>query len=150
MFLYQARFSFGLDGLPEAAQIRREVFIEEQGFRNEFDNTDASAWHVVIFEDSVPCGTGRGFEEPLGSKTWHLGRIAVKKAYRKHHIGSRILKSLEEKAASLGALEIHLSAQTQARGFYEKSGYEAYGEVYPDEGVPHIAMKKILSFSENQ
>ena len=42
----------------------------------------------------------------------------------------------------LGAKEIFISAQTQAQGFYESLGYKAYGNVYPEENIPHIAMKK--------
>lgn len=144
ILLYQIQFSQGLDGLPKAAQLRQEVFIHEQGFQNEFDETDPIAWHVLVSDGGVPCGTGRVFESPIGSGCYHLGRIAVKKTYRKHHIGSLVLKNLEEKAAGLGARELHLSAQVQAQGFYEKNGYHAYGPVYPDEHVPHIGMKKIV------
>lgn len=144
IFLYQTRFSQGLAGLPQAAQLRREVFIDEQGFQNEFDEIDPIAWHVLISDGGTPCGTGRTFESPIGSGCYHLGRIAVKKSYRKHHIGSLILKNLEEKAADLGARELRLSAQIQAQGFYEKNGYQAYGPVYPDEHVPHIDMKKTV------
>lgn len=37
---------------------------------------------------------------------------------------------------------IYLSAQLQAKGFYEKLGYLAYGDEYMDEHCPHIMMKK--------
>lgn len=142
--MYQIQLSQGLETLPQAAALRREVFIEEQGFASEFDEIDATAWHVLISDQSIPCGTGRIFEDPAGSGAYHLGRIAVKQSYRKQGVGSLILKSLEEKAAQLGAKEFSLSSQVQARGFYEKAGYQAYGEEYMDQHVPHIAMKKPL------
>lgn len=142
--MYQVQFSQGLDALPMAAQLRKEIFITEQGFQNEFDDVDSFAWHVLVSDGTIPCGTGRMFESPVGSGCYHLGRIAVKKAYRKQHIGSLVLKRLEEKAAELGAKELQLSAQLQAQGFYEKNGYKAFGSVYPDEHVPHITMKKSI------
>lgn len=142
--MYQIQLSLGLDALPPAARLREEIFIAEQGFQNEFDNIDRTAWHVLVSENGVPCGTGRVFESPAGSGCYHLGRIAVKKSYRKHHIGSLVLKKLEEKAVDLGAKELQLSAQLQARGFYERNGYQAFGSVYPDEHVPHISMKKVI------
>ncbi|MDY4474645.1 GNAT family N-acetyltransferase [Mitsuokella sp.] len=37
-----------------------------------------------------------------------------------------------------------LSAQIQARPFYEKLGYRASGEEYLDEYCPHIRMEKEL------
>ena len=40
------------DRLPEeATRIRREVFMEEQGFEDEFDDMDGRALHVVAFLD---------------------------------------------------------------------------------------------------
>lgn len=56
--------------------------------------------------------------------------------------GKKVLEKTEEEMKKLGAKEIFISAQTQARGFYESLGYKAYGNVYPEENIPHIAMKK--------
>ena len=37
------------DGLPpQAAAIRRAVFMDEQGFRDEFDEIDPRASHLVL------------------------------------------------------------------------------------------------------
>ena len=113
--MYQIQFSRGLDALPLAKELRRKVFITEQGFQNEFDDIDRTAWHVLISEGGFPCGTGRVFETPAGSGCYHLGRIAVERDYRKQHIGSLVLKKLEEKARELGARELQLSAQVQAQ-----------------------------------
>ncbi len=35
-----------------------------------------------------------------------------------------------------------LHAQCRVKNFYEKSGYQAYGEIDEDEGCPHIWMRK--------
>ena len=48
--MYQIQFSRGLDALPLAKELRRKVFITEQGFQNEFDDIDRTAWHVLISE----------------------------------------------------------------------------------------------------
>ena len=37
-----------------------------------------------------------------------------------------------------------LSAQVQARPFYESLGYKAEGDEYLDEDCPHIFMRKVL------
>lgn len=47
----------------EARTVRTEVFMQEQGFINEFDATDANAKHIVAFVDNVPIGTCRFFED---------------------------------------------------------------------------------------
>ena len=48
------------------------------------------------------------------------------------------------KAKALGGEKVVISAQCQARAFYEKLGYTAFGEEYLDEYCPHIDMEKKL------
>lgn len=130
-------------GMPkDAAQIRQNVFIEEQGFQNEFDEIDGRAYHVVLYVGKSPAATGRTFEAEDG--VYCIGRVAVLKQYRGQGLGAVVLELLETKAAELGAGQVRLSAQLQARTFYEKHGYAAYGAEYRDEFCPHIGMKKQL------
>ncbi len=131
----------GLENAPEAADIRREVFMEEQGFKSEFDELDKTSVHAVLYIDGCPSATGRLFK---GRSGWHIGRVAVRKEARGKGLGALIMQALEEKAASLGADYIKLSAQVRAEGFYERLGYKAEGEEYFDEHCPHISMIKWL------
>ena len=39
---------------------------------------------------------------------------------------------------------IKLHSQIRAVEFYKKVGYTPYGEIEPEEGYPHIWMKKML------
>lgn len=125
----------------EAKMIREQVFIKEQGFQNEFDDIDARSLHLVIYDYHTPIGCARMYDE---NGVVIFGRIAVIKEKRHKHLGSYILHELEKKARELGYLEAMLSAQVNAKAFYEKNGYVAYGEEYLDEFCPHIHMKKIL------
>ncbi len=129
----------GIKDNPCSIDIRQTVFVLEQGFVDEFDDIDDIAWHAVLFVDSKAVATARVFDSDEG---WHVGRVAVLKEYRKMGLGEEIMKAVENKAGELGAEEIFLSAQMQAVGFYEKIGYEAYGELYYDQHCPHLAMKK--------
>lgn len=124
--------------------IRETVFMKEQGFQNEFDEIDDVALHLVIYHHAMPVGCGRIYQDDPNSSTWHLGRLAVLQPYRKDGYGKRLVQALELEAKTRGAQEILLSAQVQVKGFYEMCGYEAYGEVYPDEHVPHQDMRKSL------
>lgn len=129
------------DYLPEEARlIRTEIFMDEQGFKNEFDDDDFKCIHAVIFADGTAAAAGRIF--PLQNGVCVIGRIAVRKAFRGKNLGSATVKLLEEKAGELGAEKIALSAQCRVREFYEKLGYSASGEVYSDEFCPHIHMEK--------
>ena len=130
--------------LPEEAYyIRQTVFVEEQGFREEFDTLDNTAVHAVGFIDGSPVATGRIFPaEENGA--YYLGRLAVLKNFRKNGTGSKMLVFLESEAAKRGASKIILHAQIQAQPFYEKNGYIAEGEPFLDESTPHITMIKKL------
>lgn len=132
------------DYLPEeASRIRQKVFCQEQGFDDEFDDMDAIATHIVLFDADKPVATCRIFpgEE---SGTYILGRLAVSKEYRGKDLGLAIVQDAEKAAKEKGAGEMILHAQCQARGFYEKAGYQAYGEIEDIQGCPHTWMRKYL------
>ncbi len=130
----------------DAFMIRTSVFVEEQGFSDEMDSLDETAWHLVIYDNARPVACGRLFAEE--ENTAHVGRIAVLPEWRGKHIGALLMKEMEEKAVSLGYEKIRLGAQCRAADFYKKQGYSPYGEEYLDEFCPHIMMEKPLSFSE--
>lgn len=122
--------------------VRTAVFIEEQGFQQEYDEIDKTAQHIQVFDGDRAIGAGRLFPEE--DDVWHIGRIAVLPEYRKLHIGALIMNALEQRARECGGRQAILSAQCRAAGFYEKCGYVQQGDVYPDEGCPHILMTKTL------
>ena len=130
------------DSLPdEARRIRTDVFVDEQGFHDEFDETDKSALHLVAFDGNEAVATARVF---LDGRRCVIGRIAVIKRLRGTGIGSEIIKAAEREIIKSGNGCAYIHAQLRARGFYEKIGYTAFGEYEPDQGYPHIWMKKDL------
>lgn len=131
------------NALPEeAAAIRTEVFIEEQGFKNELDDMDSCAEHLVAFKDDKPVGTCRFFREEDGQDGYIVGRIAVKKEYRGQDIGTELLRAVEKAVKAKGGSRLLLHAQVRAKKFYEKQGYTPFGEIGSEEGCPHIWMYK--------
>lgn len=132
----------GLDSNPCAEKIRTEVFVNEQGFKDEFDDVDSMAFHAVIFVKGKAAATGRLFGNP--SESMHIGRIAVMKEYRGMSLGSAVIAILERKAIALGCTKTELSSQVRVKSFYEKLGYKCEGEEYPDQFCPHIKMTKNL------
>lgn len=127
------------DDLPEdAVAIRTDIFVNEQGFHDEFDDRDHHCQHLVFYDGKQAIGTCRYFKE---DGHFVLGRIAVIQAYRNKKVGTFII----DKACTLmhtGMVILH--AQMQAKPFYEKLGFEAYGDIEYEEHCPHIWMKKYL------
>lgn len=134
------------DELSGAFAVRTEVFVREQGFSQEIeiDETDKVACHVLFLDNGTPVATGRAFPNADKPCEYILGRIAVLKPYRKTGLGKTVMAELEDIARDNGAASVSLGAQLQAREFYKKCGYVAFGEEYLDEHCPHIHMRKPL------
>ena len=129
--------------LPEEACFIRElVFVQEQGFTDEFDAIDLTAVHLVLFVGEEPAAVCRVYQE---SGKFILGRVAVRQEFRGLGLGEQIVKAAETHAATKGAGELHLHAQCRITAFYEACGYTPYGEMEDDQGCPHIWMKKEVS-----
>ena len=122
-------------------RIRNNVFVKEQGVSSEeeFDEKDQECVHVVVMDDNgLPIGTGR-----LGCDG-RIGRIAVIRELRRTGLGSIIMSALEKHARTTGLYHLWAHAQVQALGFYEKLGYCACGEVFVEEGIPHMQIDKTI------
>lgn len=127
--------------LPDGArEVRITVFVEEQGFEEEFDTVDHRAYHALLSAGDEPIGTGRVFIE--NGTTWHIGRLAIKKEYRGQGKGAKILAYLEQIAKKQGATETILGAQCRAQEFYIAQGYQPYGDIFYEEDCPHVMMRK--------
>ena len=125
----------------EAKIIREKIFVEEQGFQNEFDEIDDRAKHLILFDNKMPIATCRFFAHELPGD-YIIGRIAVIKEYRGRNIGSYLLKATETEIEKIGGKRIFLHAQTKAEKFYEKQGYCSFGSIDLDECCPHVWMYK--------
>ncbi|WP_249593838.1 GNAT family N-acetyltransferase [Peribacillus frigoritolerans] len=134
------------NGLKIAFHIRKEVFVEEQGFPlefefDEYDALNASSEHILVYYNEKPVGTGRlRVVDGLGK----LERICILEPYRKFGLGKIILKTLEEIAKEQGITQVKLHGQTQAEGFYKKLGYRTSSDVFMEDGGPHLLMIKEL------
>lgn len=132
------------DALPDEAKfIRITVFVEEQGFKEEFDTDDNISTHLVMFDGDKPVATGR-FYFDNGKQEYMIGRLAVLKEYRGQGLGGEIVKEAERLIKAKGGTSASLHSQCRAQSFYEKLGYEAFGESDFDEDCPHQWMKKVL------
>lgn len=142
---YTAKYLAPGDDLADAFAVRETVFVDEQGFSMELeiDGMDPNVHHVVLYHGARAVGTGRLFPaEELG--LYVIGRVAVLAEHRGGGTGRLLMKHLETLAEQVGANAVTLGAQCQAQGFYEKLGYEPYGDIYYDEHCPHVHMKKML------
>ena len=122
-------------------KIRTSVFIDEQGFKDEFDETDKTCTHIMLYDEEKPIATCRYFKE---GENYHIGRVAIIKDYRGQGLGNRIMQIAENEIKNGGGRIIEVSAQVRVSEFYKKLGYSAVGDIYFDEYCEHIRMVKEL------
>ncbi|RDB59308.1 GNAT family N-acetyltransferase [Gordonibacter sp. 28C] len=143
-------YRFEQGNFADARIVRTRVFMEEQGFENEFDDVDESpdTVHVTMYDaDGALVGCARTFPDPDHADEpgrWVFGRLAVLPEARHGGRGAALLAESERLARAAGAVEMHLHAQCRVTSFYERVGYEQYGPVELDEHVEHIWMRKTL------
>lgn len=153
----------------DAFAVRKAVFMDEQGYENEYDALDEEPGciHVTLYVDGELAGCARTFshatervldesthalpacafdEEATDETTYVLGRVAVLSAFRRQGIASKIVIAAEDAARAAGARVMKLHAQEYVRDLYAKLGYVQISEVdYEDEGQPHLWMARVLS-----
>jgi predicted GNAT family N-acyltransferase len=118
-------------------QVRRLVFVEEQGVPEEleWDEWDARCVHVLARTSTgEPVGTGRLLPDA------HIGRMAVLPRWRRQGVASAMLRELLAVARERGDDVVRLNAQTQAIPFYLRFGFAAQGPEFQDAGIPHRLM----------
>ncbi len=134
------------DALGEhAGQVRRAVFVQEQGIplELEWDEWDARSLHCVAYADGAPIGTGRLL--PDG----HIGRMAVLATWRGAGVGSRVLERLMQAGVAAGHPALALNAQSAVAGFYRRYGFEVTGDPFVEAGIDHIAMVRTMGPDEH-
>ena len=86
--------------LPQyAIDIRNEVFVDEQGFQEEFDTDDGISTHLVGFINGKSVATARIIPQDNGQ--FIIGRVAVRKSHRNLGLGAKIIAEAEKVIASL-------------------------------------------------
>ncbi|MDX3074249.1 GNAT family N-acetyltransferase [Streptomyces sp. NPDC088354] len=141
---YTIRVPEGPDDLKAYFAVRHEVFVLEQKVPAdlEYDEFDATAVHVVAIGPDGALGAGRLL--PGADGTGVLGRLAVLSRARGLGVGAALVRAVEEQARLLGLRVVELHAQVHALGFYERLGYEPFGEEYEEAGIAHRSMRRAL------
>lgn len=130
--------------LKQAFAIRKTVFVEEQHVPladefDEFDDLANECAHVLLLHEGKPAGTGRiRAVDGIGK----LERICILPEYRALGYGKEIVLALEKVAQQQQLPAVKLHGQTHAENFYQKLGYEAASDVFMEDGIPHLLMKK--------
>ena len=129
----------------DSVQIRTHVFVEEQHVpaNLEVDADEGKANYFVVYDAGLPVATARILPEGTG---YHVQRVAVEKAYRKHGLGKMVLNAIIAYAREQNVAFLKLGAQLQAIGFYKTLGFQLTDQPeFLDAGIRHREMQLQLT-----
>ena len=125
-------------------QLRSEVFVVEQDcVYQDLDNKDLDAYHVLGVLDKEIVAYARIFKPGDYFLESSIGRIVVKKEFRKFQYGYKlVVNSIQFIENNFQQNTILISAQSYLTKFYNSLGFIRVGEEYLEDGIPHIKMLK--------
>jgi predicted GNAT family N-acyltransferase len=130
--------------LQEAFEVRRQVFVQEQGISEDmvFDRYDREALHVVVKDGQKVIGTAR--VQFLTDNQAKLERMAVLKHYRRKGIGKEMLLFLDAVWKDNKVQQVIIHAQFKVVSFYKLCGFDELGLPFREAGIKHMKMRKRL------
>lgn len=125
-------------------QLRAEVFVVEQDcVYQDLDNKDLDAYHMLGVLDTKIVAYARIFKPGDYFLESSIGRIVVKKEFRKFQYGYKlVVNSIQFIENNFQQNTILISAQSYLTKFYNSLGFTQVGEEYLEDGIPHIKMLK--------
>ena len=130
--------------LQEAYEVRRQVFVREQGISEGlvFDERDREALHMVVKDGERVIGTAR--VQFLTNNQAKLERMAILKRYRRKGIGREMLLFLDAVWKAKQVQQVIIHAQFEVVPFYKLCGFDESGLPFREAGIRHIKMRKRL------
>lgn len=133
-----------LQELYQVLQLRSEVFVVEQNcVYQDVDGKDEKALHVLGFFESKIVAYTRLFDKGYYFDEASIGRVVVSQKFRTKKWGHELMKvSIKAVAKEFNTSEITISAQEYLKKFYEAHQFEQTSEMYLEDDIPHIQMKR--------
>ena len=125
-------------------QLRSEVFVVEQNcVYQDVDGKDDNAIHVLGFLDNELASYSRIFDKGIYFEEASIGRVVVSPKLRDKKLGHDLMQvSIAAVKEHFNEHNITISAQEYLKKFYESHGFVQTSEMYLEDDIPHIQMKK--------
>lgn len=123
--------------LEKVLQIRKKVFVEEQGVPIALENDQKKATYFLLETNQIPVATGRYRKTEKGFK---IERMAVLPEFRNKGFGSKILHAILNDLENTKE-KIYLNAQIKAVDFYLQHDFKISGEKFIEAEIVHFPME---------
>ena len=133
-----------LQELYDIMVLRQAVFVVEQNCPYlDADGKDQKAAHVLAYDDdgdlvaySRLLPVGISYADAIS-----IGRVVSSDKVRGQGVGQELMRfSIREIYRLFGNKKLTISAQCYLIKFYESFGFQAVGETYLEDDIPHIKM----------
>jgi ElaA protein len=130
--------------LYDLLQLRSEIFVVEQNcVYLDLDGKDKKALHLFAEFNGVIVAHARLFQPGISFDNASIGRVVVGAAYRDKKWGHELMREAIAAIKQYFHTEaITIGAQQYLQKFYESHGFIQSSEMYLEDGIPHIEMKK--------
>lgn len=137
--------------LYELLALRTQVFVVEQNCPYlETDGQDliGDTCHLLARDESGLLGYLRLLDPQRMNGEVVIGRVLTAERARGSGLGHRLMeRGLVECGQRWPGVPVYLSAQAHLQGYYGRYGFVAVTEVYLEDGIPHIGMRRAATDS---
>lgn len=123
-------------------ELRNKVLLRPLGLPDSsWEMYDEKAWHFVAVENKkvVGCAVLVPLEDEEAKA--RLIQMAVDTTIQGKGVGKLLINGIVKFAKRQGLAEIVCHSRAYANNFYQKLGFEKYGEPFEEVGIPHNHMK---------
>ena len=127
------------DELYGILKLRSEVFVVEQDcVYQDLDDKDQVSYHLFLKDNDEIAAVLRIIPENVSYEEMAIGRLIVKKEYRKRGISKVMMKkAIDFIVNDLGKNKIRLSGQAYLTDFYINLGFKKVSDEYLEDGIKH-------------
>jgi ElaA protein len=133
--------------LYQLLRLRSEVFVvEQQCIFLDMDNKDQQSMHLCGWQGDLLAASTRLVPPGISYTEMSIGRVVSAPEVRGTGIGRELMQvSINACYQLWGVAPIRIGAQCYLEKFYQSLGFEPQGEIYLEDGIPHIEMVKMPS-----
>ena len=129
-----------LEELYGLLQLRSEVFVVEQScVYQDLDGNDRKAYHVFLEQEGTIRACARFFLKNPREAT--IGRVVACTQVRGTGAALRLMcEAIRSCREHFPGLPIVIHAQSYAKGFYQKCGFQVTSKEFLEDLIPHVEM----------
>ena len=130
--------------LYDILRLRSEIFVVEQNcVYLDPDGKDKLAFHLFGEFNGKIVAYSRLFKAGISFDNSSIGRVTVDINYRDRKWGHDLMReSIVGIKSHFGESKITIGAQLYLKKFYKSHGFVQTSEMYLEDDIPHIEMKK--------